>query len=164
MHLVTSSLFLPSLVQHLNPSAQSVLLRSYLATALTVWVARARPAPSIASFYQRTSPNLTVPGPQPTPGRETLTPDALTPNPWYALLQSTILHPSEHLPKAQRALAQYARKYGDRPAGIWKDTELEDTELLDGTLFVRVAALTMDRLGWLREGQERRGWDFSGFW
>lgn len=164
MHLVTSSLFLKSFIHHLPASAVSILLRSYLVTALSVWVARARPAIPIASFYERTSPKLTVPGLMPIPGRETLTPDALTPNPWFALLQSTLLHPNEHLPKAQRALAEYARVYGDRAAGIWSGTELEGAELLDGTLFVRVAGLTMDRLGWLREGQEKREWDFSGFW
>lgn len=164
MHLLTSSLFLRGFIVHLAPHNQSILLRSYLAAALTVWVARGRPALPIASFYKRTSAELTAPGPVPTPGKETLTPDALTPNPWLAVLQSTLLHPNEHLPKAQRALAQYARLHGDRPAGIFKGTELKDAEILDGSLFVRVAALTMDRLGWLREGQDKHDWDFSGFW
>ena len=164
MHLVTSSLFLSSFIEHLTPAAKSIFLHSYLVSVLTVWVARGRPAIPIAGFYQRTSPNLNPPGLQPTPGKETLTPDALTPNAWLAVLQSTLLHPNEHLCKAQRALAQYARVYGDYPVGSFKGTELKEAELLDGTVFVRAAALTMDRLGWLREGQQKREWDFSGFW
>ncbi|EJD01363.1 uncharacterized protein FOMMEDRAFT_111131 [Fomitiporia mediterranea MF3/22] len=164
MHLVTSSLFLHVFIEHLAPHAQSILLHSYLASALVVWVSRGRPVIPIASFFSRTSPNLTAPGPHPTPDKETLVEDVPTPNAWLALLQSTILHPNEHLPKAQRALAHFAQLYGDRSAGIFKGTELEDAELLDGTVFVRVAALTMDRHGWLREGQEKGGWDRSGFW
>ena len=26
------------------------------------------------------------------------------------------------------------------------------------------AGLALDRLGWMREGEERRGWDFDGFY
>lgn len=164
MHLVTSSLFLPMFVEHLSPQAQAILFRSFLASALTVWVARGRPAIPIASFYSRTSPTLTTPEPKLSPDKETLAKDVLTPNAWFALLQSTILHPNEHLPKLQRAFAQYAQQYGDSPAGIWKGTELEGAELLDGTVFVRAAGLTMDRLGWMREGQPKGDWDTLGFW
>jgi hypothetical protein len=28
---------------------------------------------------------------------------------------------------------------------------------------VRVAKLTADRLGWMREGQEKREWDYAGY-
>ena len=40
---------------------------------------------------------------------------------------------------------------------------LDGAEYLDGTLFVRAAGITANRLGWMREGQEQRGWDFNGF-
>lgn len=162
--MVTSSLFLPEFVDHISPSSQSILLRSYLATVLSIWVARGRPALPIESFYTRSTPSITPPGPMPTPGKDILVPDAPTPNAWLALLQSTLLHPNEHLPKAQRALAHFARVYGGRPAGFWEGTELEDADKIDGTLFVRTAALTMGKLGWLREGEEKGEWDFSGFW
>ena len=38
---------------------------------------------------------------------------------------------------------------------------LEGQEVLDGTLFVRAAALTLDRLGWAHEsGKSLGNWDF----
>ena len=164
MHLVTSSLFLRVFLERLSPEAQSMLLRSFLACALAVWVARGPPSINIRDFYERTSVDSTPPGPMPTPHKDTLCPDALTPNAWLPILQSTFLHPDEHLVKLQRTLAEYARIYGDRPSGVFKGTELNGAELLDGTVFVRVAIQTMNRLGWMREGQERRPWDRTGFW
>lgn len=74
------------------------------------------------------------------------------------------MYPDEHLPKIQRSLAHYAALYGKSEKGRWKDTKLKDAEELDGTLFARVAGLTASRLGWIREGGEKGGWDFKGFW
>jgi hypothetical protein len=56
--------------------------------------------------------------------------------------------------------------YGSTEKGYWKDrgNKLEGAELLDGTLFVRSAGLTATALGWMREGQKKGEWDFSGFW
>ncbi|TDL18674.1 hypothetical protein BD410DRAFT_793062 [Rickenella mellea] len=164
MHLVTSSLFLRSYLKHIKPQSQKILLKSYLATALGVWVSRGRPEVDILNFYKVASANPVPPGQQPTPSKDALDPTHLTPNPWYPLLQSTIQHPNEHLPKAQRALAHYAAEYGTTARGRWAGTELEGAEELDGTLFERVAGLTMNRLGWAREGQEKHGWDVAGFW
>lgn len=167
MHLVTSSLFLPSFASHLKLSSISQLLRSYFASALTVWVARGRPAPHIESFYSRTSPNFHAPGPAPQPGPDALAPEsANSPNPWLQVTQSTLVHPNEHLPKAIRSLAHFAHLLGTKPAGTWadKNSKLEGAEKLDGTLFIRVASLTMDHLGWVREGEEKHEWDFMGFW
>ncbi|KAI5121366.1 hypothetical protein M0805_001179 [Coniferiporia weirii] len=165
MHLVTSSIFLPSYLTRIKPASQAVLLSSYLACALSVWVARGRPAPKIASFYARTSPTFVPPGPMPTSGEDTLAPEsAQAPNPWMPVLQSAVVHPNEHLPKALRALAHFAHLLAGRPAGTWSGTGLAGAEVLDGTLFVRVAGLTMNRLGWVREGDKKGEWDFTGFW
>lgn len=113
--------------------------------------------------------------------------EKLAPNTWLPILQSTLLHPNEHLPKLQRALAHYALRYGSRygsgyatRVGRWQGqgTKLDGTELelplelelegveevLDGTLFARIAGLTMRRLGWMREGERRGAWDFGGRW
>ena len=46
--------------------------------------------------------------------------------------------------------------------GHFKGTELEGAEVLDGSLFARIAGLTASRLGWMREGEEQRQWDFQG--
>lgn len=167
MHFVTSTLFLPSFASHLKATSFSLLLRSYFASALTVWIARGRPSPHIESFYSRTSTAFHAPGPAPTLGRDVLAPEsAIAPNPWLQVTQSTLVHPNEHLPKAIRSLAHFAHLLGSKPPGTWadKNCKLEGAEKLDGTLFVRVASLTMDRLGWVREGEGKKEWDFSGFW
>jgi len=39
---------------------------------------------------------------------------------------------------------------------------LEGIERLDGTLFVRVAGLTFDRVGWVDEGEKAGAWDLDG--
>jgi hypothetical protein len=90
----------------------------------------------------------------------------LSPNPWLPIIQTTIVHPNEHLCKIQRAFAHFATLYGSRAAGQadFKDTELEGADRLDGTLFVRAAAATATRLGWLREGEKARTWDRVGFY
>ena len=36
-------------------------------------------------------------------------------------------------------------------------------EVLDVTLFLRIAGLFQDRAGWMRQGEENEGWDFDGF-
>lgn len=152
---------------HLKPNSESQLLRAFFVSTLPVWIARGRPTPNIASFYERTSPSFVVPGPNPTPSSEALAPNyAITPNPWLQVMQSTLIHPNEHLPKAIRSLAHFAHALGTTPAGTWvnKGCELKGVEKLDGTLFVRVAGLTMDSLGWVREGQEKKEWDYTGFW
>lgn len=76
------------------------------------------------------------------------------------------MHPDEHLCKLQRTLAQYSVLYGTTEAGAWKKegVDLDGVEVLDGTLFARVAGLTMGRLGWLREGGQKGEWDFDGLW
>ena len=116
MHLVTSSLFLHEFIEHLAPHAQSILLRSYLASALIVWVSRGRPVTPIASFYSRTSPNLTAPGSHPTPDKETLVKDVPTPNAWLALLQS-----SHHLLTLGPSSLCLDRSHGlfVRSIGVW---------------------------------------------
>jgi len=182
MHLVTSSLFVPSILAHLSPSSQSLLLRAYFSQAAALWVSRGRPALDIKHFYSSTSPSPTPPGPRPSSGSATLSPENPYPNPWYALLASTLQHPDEHLVKTQRSLAHWAAAYGGAKEGRWKgppgkdvqngakaegeaeELELEGAEHLDGTLFVRVAGLSMERKGWVREGEEKGPWDFAGFW
>ncbi|KAJ3536541.1 hypothetical protein NMY22_g5994 [Coprinellus aureogranulatus] len=88
-------------------------------------------------------------------------------------MQSTVAHPDEHTPKIQRALAHFAEVYGaETEKGRFKNMALEGAEEIDGTLFLRVAGLTMGRNKWVREGEEvPEGpdflpigvWDFKGF-
>ncbi|OCH85387.1 hypothetical protein OBBRIDRAFT_798234 [Obba rivulosa] len=172
MHLVTSVLFMHSLVAYLSPTSTSILLRSYFMNSLVWWVARGRPALPIREFYASTSATPAEPGAQRVqPAKGVLVPEDVSPNPWLPLLQSALMHPDDHVPKCQRALAHFAAHYGGRPEGVFRalaevsdpQARLDGAECLDGTLFVRVAGLTADKVGWMREGQENGGWDFTGF-
>jgi hypothetical protein len=90
-----------------------------------------------------------------------------TPNPWLPLIQSTLVHPADHLCKIQRAFAHFSERYGaHRAAGEpdFIETEMEGAGVLDGSLFIRAACLTADALGWVREGQKAQEWDFGGFY
>jgi len=187
MHLVTSSIFLPTTMAHLTPATSSLLLRSYFITSLVAWIARGRPVLPIAEFYASTTAWPSPPGPQPKPSEKTFreliasptddpdksqelwraVSDTLTPNPWLAIMQTTLVHPNEHLCKLQRSLAHYANVLGETSAGTFahlgSEGGLDGVELLDGTLFIRAAGLSANRLGWMREGQPERGFDFNGF-
>jgi hypothetical protein len=166
MHLVTSSLLLPSIVAYLPPHAVQILLRTYFSTVLSVWIFRGRPILHLTKeFMTSTTPSPQEPIKSPhSAAKDTLTPDETTPNPWLAIIQSVLQHPDDHMCKTQRSLMHWATLFGTRPAGYWvggTEQQLEGIELLDGTIFARVAGLTADRLGWMREGQEHGEWNFS---
>ena len=183
MHLVTSVFFLPSLMAYLKPESSVILLRSFFVTSLIVYLFRGTAALPIAEFYEKTTATPSPPGPQPTPtnkfahgpGAPALTDKhadvwaeaskVLTPNPWYPILQTTIAHPNEHLCKLQRALAHFAIEFGETPAGTFSDLagDLKGAEFLDGTVFIRAAGLTANKLGWIREGEDMGLWNFEGF-
>ncbi|KAJ7806036.1 hypothetical protein B0H14DRAFT_2877127 [Mycena olivaceomarginata] len=80
------------------------------------------------------------------------------PAPDPSVIQSALVHPDDHLSKVQRTLAHYGSLYGNIAAGEFRGTELQDSELIDGTLFVRTAALTMEWMGRIREGEPARLW------
>ncbi|KAG1763927.1 hypothetical protein EDD22DRAFT_471845 [Suillus occidentalis] len=165
MHMVTSSIFLPSLIAYLSPRAQALLLRAYLSSAVAWFVARGRPSLDFKSFFESmpTMPNPTnstaVSSVEGIPAQ-----DAQIPNPFLPLIQSSIMHPSDHHPKIQRAFAHFSAIYGARPKGYFTGTELDGAEELDGSLFVRAAVLTANYMGWAREGEEARNWGLEGFY
>ncbi|GJE93600.1 questin oxidase family protein [Phanerochaete sordida] len=188
MHLVTSTLLMSSLLNVLTPKSAALLLKTYFAFSIVLYIARGRPPLPIAEFYAATSAHPHPPGAMPEPDKDTLPPSEpraqLTPNPWLALVQSTLVHPNEHFCKAQRALYHYAEWLGGVRAGAFADCAAADipsvdasaqgstggqaggltgAKHLDGTLFVRAAGLTAARLGWMREGEAGRGWDSVGF-
>ncbi|KAF9478258.1 hypothetical protein BDN70DRAFT_943917 [Pholiota conissans] len=167
MHLVTSSLFLSEVFSELKRSSQVELLRGYFATCLAWYIGRGRPKLDIAEFFSRDNARPTAPGPQPTPHEganpSPSAPEAITPNPWLPVLQSTLAHPDDHLAKLQRSLSEYSMHFGLTPAGTFKNTELKDAGLIDGTLFIRAAGLSLSAMGWVREGQAPGAWSFDGF-
>ncbi|KAF9230920.1 hypothetical protein BU15DRAFT_83023 [Melanogaster broomeanus] len=141
MHLVTSSLFLPSLIAYLSPRSRVSLSHAYLTSVLTWWN-----PPSRIPSNQR---HPTIEG---TP----------IPNPFLPIIQSVLTHPNDHRAKIQRAFAHFNTLYGLRRAGYFAGTELEGAELLDGSLFVRAAVLTAGSLEWVREGPEANIWNMEG--
>ena len=168
MHLVTSSLFLPSVCAYFPPQVIQIFLRSYLSVCLAFWVSRGRPSVEITpEFISATDPFPQEPVGDHTvePAKGTLTPETITPNPWLAIIQSALQHPDDHVCKIQRAFGHWAHLFGGRPQGYWAKpspkenaVQLKGIELLDGTLFARAAGLTQTAVGWMREGQEQGKW------
>jgi len=79
-----------------------------------------------------------------------------------------ILISDSHVPKAIRSLVHYDSKYGSLPnGGFIGAVDKDGREVLpgigsaDGTIFRRGAGLLMNALGWCREGQEEKSWEFS---
>lgn len=173
MHLVTSSLFLPSLIAYLSPTSQEALLRAYFAICLSVYVARGTPDLNIESFFAAdiVSPNVYTKSLSDSCPRLSLPPSSpsvtSSPNPWFPIIEQTILHPDDHLCKLQRALAHYSTLYGWKEAGLFSGAQIElpGAEKIDGTLFIRAAGLTAARLG--RDRGEKTlssYWDREGFY
>ena len=168
MHLVTSALFIPSFVNVLSTASSVLLLRTYFAFSLILYVARGRPPFPVAEFYKATDALPSSPETPPQFAAGTLSPQK-NPNPWNQIVQTTLVHPNEHLCKLQRALLHSAEQFGGAAPGTFAAVSqnsvsgITGADALDGTLFVRVAKLTADRLGWMREGQGQRDWDRAGF-
>jgi hypothetical protein len=179
MHLVTSVLFLPSLLAYLPHPSQALFLRVYFGASIVIYIARGRPDLDIRSFYASQGTLYPIPtGPLPIPDESSLPhPDAdpnrvkaVTPNPWLPIIETSLDHPNEHLIKLQRALAHFGALLGSRSHGASEGglkgaaNELDGGELLDGTLFIRVAGLTAKKMGRVREGEGPREWEFTGFY
>ncbi|KAF6756729.1 hypothetical protein DFP72DRAFT_1066599 [Ephemerocybe angulata] len=116
MHLVTSSIFIPSYCAYLSPLSTARFLQTYLTVALAMYVFRGCPPFDIPGFYHAEEPQPV--GPQPHPGKGTLpSPEsgkAVNPDPWLPIIQTSVVHPDEHVPKTQRALANWAGHFGTR--------------------------------------------------
>ncbi|KAJ3483121.1 hypothetical protein NLJ89_g12090 [Agrocybe chaxingu] len=179
MHLVTSSIFLPSLCAIISPTSQARLLKSYLMASLVWVVARGRPRLDIEGFVAATQDASAIPG-LPESLKSKSDSDSVTgvdeeSKIWSRILDEARVHQDEHLTKTIRALAGWAAVFGARKArGSLKGgdttsteantqnviplTELPGSQYLDGGFFFRVAVLTLGRMGWdLEKGdQEER--------
>lgn len=164
MHFVTASIFISSIFSILKPSSQVLLLKGYLAITLVWYIARHRYPIDIPRFFNDSSLlHPAPPGAHPTPHAAAYpsptSSQAITPEPWLAIIQSTLTHPDDHISKLQRALSEFSSRFGGIAKGVFSNTELKDADLIDGTLFLRAAGLTTARLGWVREGQPPLGAD-----
>jgi len=170
VHLLTSSLLLPSLLANISQvSSRRAFLLTYFTASLASYVGRGRPALDLRVFYNRTEHLLhqgpsssRAPGAFPIPSSDS----TQTANAWLPLIQNALVSPNTHLCKLHRALAHYSCLYGKHRKG-WANGEGAEDPVglgeLDGTLFLRVAMLTQNRLGWKRGGDPEQHWDFDGF-
>lgn len=178
-----------------SPHSQIILLRSYFAVSLSWYIARARPKLDVRAFFtSSTATSYPLPiSALPTPHKDALPGQdkvqTCIPDPWLPLVSTTVVHQDEHLAKIVRTLASWASKLGSTPAGTFGGpenpsdmgrvehsaesvarkcairTELPGAEFLDGTLFIRVAGLTVARLGRVGQGETpAEFWDLTGFY
>ncbi|KAI9459258.1 hypothetical protein BJY52DRAFT_1223247 [Lactarius psammicola] len=163
MQLVTSAYFLLALVllspnvpyRPLSQANRLALFKAYTA----MWVGRCvahgwhnKELP-IAEFLAATREQLSAPAAaasSPFVERKALD----------ARIGPTV-HPDAHVAGITRALAAFAARWGSRGPGYFGGEDgMKGLEALDGTLFVRVAGLVMDKLGWAYEsGHELGQWD-----
>jgi hypothetical protein len=174
-HLVTSAVFLLTVVLQSgnapNPpvplASRLTLLKAYLATCAGWYISRGNIALPIKDFYNATSNQLTAPPAAPPPPSAPRKPLSARGGPWERIIMNGVAHPDEHLAKTVRSLSTFAARWGGRPTGYYAgggESGLEGREELDGTLFVRAAGLTLDRLGWAHEwGKSLGSWDIDGF-
>ncbi|KAJ7689922.1 hypothetical protein B0H17DRAFT_1065686 [Mycena rosella] len=167
MHLLTSGLALRVVLDALRkPLHKAQLLQAYARSAAMYTLYRGRPRidPALAMSYTDL--------PQPK-GALSDTKTALGMagggSPWLAVLNSAALHHEPHVVKAIRGLFYCAQQYGrTSPGAIIGAVDGDGNEThngaakVDGTLFIRVAGVLTDAMGWVAHGDKERGWDFSG--
>ncbi|KAF9261894.1 hypothetical protein L218DRAFT_868820 [Marasmius fiardii PR-910] len=157
VHLVTSSLFLPPLLSVLPPPFKHLLLRIYFSVSLVWWIARGKRSLDITRFFA---------GPVPVnaPGKADNSEPMSKINPWFEIIQHSVNHTDDHIVKCQRALVHYATLHGSRKKGEpdFSGTELPGAENIDGTLFLRAALLTAQRVKRGDKDKESWYWDRNG--
>ncbi|ESK87935.1 hypothetical protein Moror_10886 [Moniliophthora roreri MCA 2997] len=151
MHFVTSSIFLQSLVPSLSPQSQVLLLRTFFSACIAWWTMLGRPELDLETFFTKTTASPNFEGRIPSPSEFALASSShpavtINPNPWLHIIQQAIVHPDDHVSKFQRAMYHYAARHGSTHPGYFANTELPGANKIDGTLFVRGAALAAQRL------------------
>ncbi|KAI0801750.1 hypothetical protein BC629DRAFT_1581168 [Irpex lacteus] len=163
MHILTASLFLPSLMKAI-PTAKSKVatLRAMVPVILMI------DADLIMSYTSTPRPPTSY-VPQPNASAVGKPDNEEYVNPWPAIIESVVHAPEPHTLKAIRSLYYASQQYGTTPKGgaigaFLPGTEEETLKGLanvDGTIFVRAAGVVMDSLGWVTYGQEAGSWDRS---
>jgi len=172
MHLVTSSLFLPSYLRVLqNPVHKASILRAYLPGMIVLSLARGRPRINtelLMSYTATARPPLSLPSPgEGAIGDPREDGDY---NPWSAIIGGTLHASDSHVVKTIRSLVYATQKYGDtRPGGAIGAFSTKDGKethkgmaKVDGSIFVRAAGMVTDYIGWSGHGQaQKKDWDRS---
>ncbi|KAH6905272.1 hypothetical protein BKA70DRAFT_1565248 [Coprinopsis sp. MPI-PUGE-AT-0042] len=134
MHLVTSSIFLPSIAALISPVSRARLLHTYLTIAFAMYSFNGCPKLDFAGFYALKE------APAEGPGKS---------NPWLPIIEHAIEHHDEHLVKTQRALSTWASHFGSKAAthAPSSSSGIAGLEKLDGSVFLKTAQLTVARVG-----------------
>ncbi|KAJ7689939.1 hypothetical protein B0H17DRAFT_1160060 [Mycena rosella] len=167
MHFLTAGLGLRVILDALKkPLHKAQLLQVYARSAALFILFRGHPRidPALAMSYTALPrPSQALSDTEFAPGT------AGGGSPWFALVNSAALHPEPHVIKTIRALFYCAQQYGrTSPGAIICAADAGGNEThngaakLDGTLFIRVAGVLTDALGWVAHGEEARAWEFSG--
>lgn len=170
MHLLTSSLFLPSLLRATRSAADKCsLLRLYVAEILMIMLLRGRPRIDVTlmmSYPEFPQPPHNDHSPVPDDSSLGDPRETESTNPWPAIIASVIHAPDAHTLKSIRTLYYAAQQYGEiPPGGAIGAFNKEGTETiahageLDGTIFVRAAGVIMNTMGWVSHGQREGDWD-----
>ena len=155
-----------------------MLLRGHFALQMMYWVSQGRPALPIKEFYSSVTKTPTPPKSDPAKKTDA---SATLPiiNPWLTMVQHCLPHQDEHLIKGVRTLSHYDVLYGSRTPGSApflrssSSVKLDGEELLDGTLFIRVAGCAMESLGWhshpegnlsIEKGYDKGGPGWDEWW
>ncbi|KAJ7056047.1 hypothetical protein C8F01DRAFT_1062267 [Mycena amicta] len=156
-HLLTSALALRPIVDVLtDPLHKAQLLQTYARSCGLLLLLRGTPKIdcSVVMNYP-IAPKHSYPGS----------------SAWFPILNNAGVHTEVHVVKVIRALFYSAQRYGLTKAGGLPgavDSEGKEThpgaKSVDGTLFIRVAGVVTNALGWASHGEEERGWDFNGLW
>ena len=163
MHLLTSSIFLPSYVAAFEDSATKVLvIRSWLRIALGLVIERGKPKLHIAHLMAQSATPSPAQSIRPQPHRRAILASVSEPAPWLPVIRSAFQHPDSHQIKAIRSLVYASQHMGGLSEGGVRGAErLEAGDQLDGSVFVRAAGVIMASTGWVGDGEAPKEWDRS---
>jgi hypothetical protein len=178
MHILTATLFVPSILAILKSPNKEYFLHYMLLAIIAQVITRGRPRVDPVLVMRDFS---AVPRPPTFDKRKADGNDGFIGmgdecvNPWPAIVEASIHADDAHVSKAIRSLVYAAKLYGATPAGGIPGTHRrvsgsvgevqEETHVgmgsLDGTVFIRAAGVVMDVFGWVTYGKKSGNWDRS---
>ncbi|KAJ6478975.1 hypothetical protein C8R45DRAFT_1156409 [Mycena sanguinolenta] len=166
MHFVTGSLLLRAVLDAVREPLHKAQLLQVFVRSLVLYVLM-RGRPRIDGALVMSYPAY----PAPPKSESSVLGTPVYGSAWLALLNNASAHTEPHVIKAIRTLFYCAQHYGSTPTGAVIgaiDENGQETHkgaaMLDGTLFVRVAGVLTDAIGWVSHGEEQAFWDFRGAW
>ncbi|KAJ7151833.1 hypothetical protein C8R43DRAFT_483522 [Mycena crocata] len=179
MHILTSALCIPSLLSVLrDPLHKAQLLQGYVRASALFMLSRGRPRidiPLLMAYTASPRPSASLVKHSGSHGDALGNPSTEgETDPWLPIVQNALHHKDAHVIKAVRTLYYCAQRYGTTPPGgaigargIGEDGNGNGTGVethrgageMDGSIFVRAAAVMSDTLGWVAYGEVEGDWD-----